>query len=73
MQTRSKDINIDMYIYTNYTMLQVSQIACASAHRAPPGCTQYLTSAAGGVKSFSTFNYAQGVHLANQKQIICFR
>ena len=21
MQTRSKDINIDMYIYTNYTML----------------------------------------------------
>jgi len=58
---------------TRSVSIKVSQIACASAHRAPPGCTQYFTSAAGGVKSFSTFNYAQGVHLANQKQIICFR
>jgi len=58
---------------TRQVSIKISQINCASAHRAPPGCTQYFTNAAGGVKTFSTFNYANSVHLANQKQIMCFR
>jgi len=58
---------------TRQVSIKISQINCASAHRAPPGCTQYFTNAAGGVKTFSTFNYSNSVHLANQKQIICFR
>jgi hypothetical protein len=58
---------------TRTVSIKISQVNCASAHRAPPGCTQYFTNAAGGAKSFSTFNYANSIHLANQKQVICFR
>merc|ERR1712045_689129 len=53
---------------TRQVSIKISQINCASAHRAPPGCTQYFTNVAGGVKTFSTFNYANSIHLANQKQ-----
>merc|ERR1711944_7114 len=58
---------------TRQVSIKISQINCVSAHRAPPGCTQYFTNVAGGVKSFSTFNYSKSIHLANQKQIMCFR
>lgn len=58
---------------TRQISIKISQISCTSAHRAPPGCTQYFTSISGGVKTFSTFNYANSIHLANQKQIMCFR
>jgi len=58
---------------TRQVSIKISQINCASAHRAPPGCTQYFTNVAGGVKTFSTFNYSNSIHLANQKQVICFR
>jgi len=52
--------------------IKVTQIACNSVGRAPDGCLQYITdtTSTGIIK---TFNFDQGVHLANQFQQICFR
>ena len=54
------------------SFFQVTQIACNSVGRAPDGCLQYITdtTSTGIIK---TFNFDQGVHLANQFQQICFR
>ena len=50
----------------------MSQIDCNSEQLAPDGCLQYITgtTSTGIIK---TFNFDQGVHLANQFQQICFR
>merc|ERR1712038_1914846 len=40
-------------------------------NKAPTGCTQYYFGET--TQGFKTFNYANGVHLANQNQRICFR
>jgi len=40
-------------------------------NKAPTGCTQYFYGET--TQGFKTFNYANGVHLANQNQRICFR
>merc|ERR1712223_1812745 len=40
-------------------------------NKAPTGCTQYYYGET--TQGFKTFNYANGVHLANQNQRICFR
>ena len=44
---------------------------CGSSNLAPAGCTQYFYgNDAGTVK---TYNYAGGLHLANQQQVQCIR
>jgi hypothetical protein len=55
-----------------FSMPQVTQISCFDKNRAPSGCTQYFygTSATGMIMSF---NYANSVQLASQKQRFCFR
>jgi len=51
--------------------IKVTQIPCSSILRAPSGCTQYYYGSTTG--TFSTYNFDQGVHLADQQQVICFR
>lgn len=52
--------------------IKVTQISCNSDQLAPEGCLQYFegTSGTGIIK---TFNFDNGIHLANQFQQICFR
>ena len=51
----------------------VSQISCNDfVNRAPPGCTQWHRGNSGNGQ-IKTFNYDQGLHLANQHQIMCVR
>jgi hypothetical protein len=53
--------------------IKASQISCNSDRKAPAGCLQYFTGDARKTGTVSSFNYAQGKHLASQKQTICFR
>ena len=41
-------------------------------NRAPPGCTQWFRGNS-GTGQLKTFNFDQGIHLANQNQIMCVR
>ena len=51
--------------------LQISQISCLDANKAPSGCTQYFYGSTTG--TISSFNYANSYQLANQRQTICIR
>ena len=55
-----------------YLTIQATQLACTDPHRAPGGCTQWFFGG-GGAGYLTTFNYASGQHLANQKHIMCVR
>ena len=46
------------------------QIACTSVWKPPEDCLQFFTGTTGYIHSF---NYAGGVHLANQYYTICIR
>jgi len=51
--------------------IKISQFECGSDRYAPPpGCTQYFTGATGFIQSY---NYAGGLHLANQDYSACIR
>ncbi|KAG1699835.1 hypothetical protein GQR58_005417 [Nymphon striatum] len=52
--------------------IQISQIKCSSAVKAPQGCLQYYTGAAGTIESF---NYADAAstYLNNLEYSICYR
>ena len=58
---------------TRQWSIKVTQYSCTFNNLAPSGCTQYFfgTDAASG--TVSSFNFDQGIHLANQNQRICFR
>ena len=49
---------------------KVTNIECGSYNLAPQGCDQWFTGTQGTVM---TFNYGNGIHLANQHQNICIR
>jgi hypothetical protein len=53
--------------------IKVTQIPCDADYRAPTGCLQYHTGTATSEGTVTSFNYGQGIHLANQAQVICFR
>merc|ERR1711963_235015 len=60
-------------IPTRAFTIKVSQISCFdSVNRAPPGCTQWYRGNS-GTGQLKTFNFDQGIHLANQNQIMCVR
>jgi len=54
--------------------IEVTQFSCDYENLAPQGCTQYYygTSGAGTVESYN-FNAGNGLHLANQNQMVCVR
>jgi hypothetical protein len=52
--------------------IHTSLIPCSSPNKAPTGCLQWFTGTS-GTGSVSTFNYAEGEHLGDQVQTICFR
>jgi hypothetical protein len=58
------DPNIDWVV-------KVSQIRCDFINLAPSGCTQWFFGGTNGV--VRTYNYAGGLHLAQQNQNICVR
>ena len=58
------DPNIDWVV-------KVSQIRCDFINLAPSGCTQWFFGGSTGV--VRTYNYAGGLHLAQQNQNICVR
>jgi len=60
-------------IPTRSFTIKVSQISCFdTVNRAPPGCTQWFRGNSGSGQ-LKTFNFDQGIHLANQNQIMCVR
>ena len=54
--------------------IEVTQFSCDYENLAPQGCLQYHfgNDGAGNVESFN-FNAGNGIHLANQNQMICIR
>ena len=58
-------------ISTRMYSIKVTQISCDDPNKAPDGCTQYHFGPSTG--TIQTYNYANGQHLANQKQTICIR
>lgn len=52
--------------------IKVSQYERSFENLAPPGCTQYFYGN-GGEGTVKTYNFDQGLHLANQRQKICIR
>ena len=54
-----------------YVSLQITQISCLDPNKAPSGCTQYFYGSTTG--TITSFNYANSVQLANQRQTICIR
>lgn len=50
--------------------IHIMQIACTETWKPQEGCTQYFTGSTGTV---SSYNYAGGLHLANQKYTNCIR
>eukprot|EP00095_Tigriopus_kingsejongensis_P004674 maker-scaffold938_size78735-snap-gene-0.14 protein:Tk04674 transcript:maker-scaffold938_size78735-snap-gene-0.14-mRNA-1 annotation:"PREDICTED: uncharacterized protein LOC102079537" len=52
--------------------IKITQYACDSANLAPTGCTQYFATE-NGRGSVQTFNFAGGLHLADQNQVMCVR
>ena len=54
-----------------FPYLQITQISCFDANKAPSGCTQYFYGSTTG--TITSFNYANSVQLANQRQTICIR
>ena len=54
--------------------IEVTQFSCDYENLAPQGCLQYHfgNDGAGNVESFN-FNAGNGIHLANQNQLICIR
>lgn len=58
---------------TRQFSIKVSQISCNDrVNRAPPGCTQWHRGNS-GTGQIKTFNFDNGLHLANQKQVMCVR
>jgi len=59
---------------TRQWAIEVTQFSCDYENLAPQGCLQYHfgNSGAGNVESFN-FNAGNGIHLANQNQMICVR
>lgn len=51
--------------------VRVTQLECGSSNLAPAGCTQYFYGNEAG--TIKTYNYAGGLHLANQQQVQCIR
>eukprot|EP00094_Tigriopus_californicus_P013432 TCALIF_12992-PA protein Name:"Protein of unknown function" AED:0.02 eAED:0.02 QI:43/1/0.83/1/0.2/0.5/6/0/233 len=51
--------------------IKVTQYSCDSKNLAPEGCTQYFFGNDEG--AIQTYNYVNGIHLANQDQNICIR
>ena len=52
--------------------IHTSLIPCSSPNKAPAGCLQWFTGTS-GTGTVQNFNYADGEHLADQVQTICFR
>ena len=52
--------------------IKISQYSCSFDNLAPTGCDQYYYGS-GATGYVYTFNYAGGLHLANQIQTICIR
>ena len=52
--------------------IHTSLIPCSSPNKAPTGCLQWFFGTS-GTGSVSSFNYAEGEHLGDQVQTICFR
>ncbi len=52
--------------------IKVTQYSCDYNNLAPDGCTQYFYGN-GGSGTLMTYNFAGGVHLANQKDRFCIR
>jgi len=50
--------------------IQIMQISCTAAWRPTAGCLQWFTGSTGTIASY---NYAGGVHLANQEYTNCIR
>ena len=50
--------------------IHIMQIPCSATWKPPDGCTQYITGSSGYLYSY---NYAGGVHLANQEYTHCIR
>ncbi|CAD7082002.1 unnamed protein product [Hermetia illucens] len=71
------------YTFNRQWQLQVSQIACNSAYRAPSGCLQYYLDGSGTIMSFNYASSPNGLpnsigvegsrQLANQRYGICIR
>jgi hypothetical protein len=55
-----------------YIPLQISQISCLDANKAPSGCTQWFYGTTTGTV-INSYNYAGSVQIANQRQSICIR
>lgn len=55
-------------------MVQITQISCYDANKAPAGCTQWFYGSTSGT-TINSYNYAASTRseLANQKQSICMR
>ena len=63
---------LDLFsIQISLTFIQLQTFDNDFENKAPTGCTQYYYGETS--QGFKTFNYANGVHLANQNQRICFR
>lgn len=52
--------------------IHTTLIPCSSPNKAPTGCLQWFTGTS-GVGQIHSFNFADGQHLGDQVQTICFR
>eukprot|EP00095_Tigriopus_kingsejongensis_P004815 maker-scaffold1608_size33912-snap-gene-0.9 protein:Tk04815 transcript:maker-scaffold1608_size33912-snap-gene-0.9-mRNA-1 annotation:"hypothetical protein KGM_18655" len=52
--------------------IKITQYTCDSPNLAPSGCTQYFVTE-NGRGQVQTFNFAGGLHLSDQNQVMCVR
>ena len=73
LEARS-DCNTLSFIWTSSTTrawnIHIMQISCEAIWKPPEGCVQHFTGTTGYIYSY---NYAGGVHLANQQYTNCIR
>jgi hypothetical protein len=67
---QDRDVEPNLPNLTLSISLQITQLSCYDPNLPPAGCTQYYTGTSG---TFNSYNYANGVQLANQQQTICMR
>ena len=58
-------------ITTRSWSVRITQYSCNYPNLAPSGCTEYFFGSDTG--TMTSYNFAGGAHLANQKQMICVR
>ena len=51
--------------------VRITQYSCNYPNLAPSGCTEYFYGNDNGL--ITSYNYAGGIHLANQRQMSCIR